>query len=48
MKKRSIVAVALLVAGLGFYQPIANAQSEDETHGGTNRHNQLYEIFWNN
>ncbi|SES30186.1 stalk domain-containing protein [Psychrobacillus sp. OK032] len=31
MKKRSIVAVALLVAGLGFYQPVANAQSENET-----------------
>ncbi|GGA38950.1 stalk domain-containing protein [Psychrobacillus lasiicapitis] len=31
MKKRSIIAVALLVAGFGFYQPVANAQSEKET-----------------
>lgn len=31
MKKRSIIAVALLVAGLSFYQPVANAQSENET-----------------
>ena len=31
MKKRSIVVVALLVAGLSFYQPVVNAQSENET-----------------
>ena len=31
MKKRSIVVAAFLVTGLGFYQPIANAQDAEET-----------------